>query len=186
MAYNKIISVKDITEESGDPTEPVSLEDVKSYMRIEGLQDVDESLSTSFDEDDELIESLIVTARKKIEKFYGISIVPKTLRVIFNNSLGNIELPHGPVLEILSLKDREGTVIAEDRYTLLGEDYPTIEDPLNDRMTVEYEVGYEEVPEPIKIEIMRMVTWMFENRGNENVKDYQYISGEYNRNLWLL
>lgn len=184
--YNLVHTVKDITEESGDPTEPVTVEEVKSYMRLEGFQDVGESMATSFDEDDTLIQTLIVAARKKLEKLYGISLVPKTLRATLTNLAGDIEIPCGPVTQVTEIKDRYDNVIAEDDYTLTGDDFPTIECPCYEKMKVTYEAGYEDVPEDLKIEIMRIVTYWFENRGDKELKGFVFQTGEHNRNSFIL
>lgn len=197
--YNHVYQVKDITDQSGDPTEPVTVQEVKTYMRLEGFQDVDESDATEFDDDDDLIETLIVAARKKLEKLYGISIVEKTLRAVITNLAGDIEIPQGPIISITSLKNSEGDDI---EYTITGYTEDELEDDINDFVTLEcpnyckmvmvYEAGYTSVPEPLKIEILRMVAWYFTNRGDVNVRPsqygfegFQYLTGEYNRNSWL-
>lgn len=196
--YNLVHTVKDITDSSGDPTEPVSLAEVKSYMRLEGFQDVDESDSTEFDDDDDLIERFIVTARKKLEKLYGISLVIKTLRAVITNLAGDIEIPQGPVISITSLKDKSGTAIAN--YTITGyteeerevegfefNDFVALECPNYEKMVMVYEAGYTDVPEALKIEILRYVTWLFTYRGDkEKQEQYQFTTNEYNRNSWLV
>jgi uncharacterized phiE125 gp8 family phage protein len=189
--YNLVHTVKDITDQSGDVTEPVTVEEVKSYMRLEGLQDVDESMATAFTEDDELIECLIVSARKKLETIYGISIVPKTLRAVLTNQAGDIEIPQGPVSSITSLKDKSGTAITD--YTILGyseaeeayNDFIQLECPCYEKMVLVYEAGYEEVPEGLKDEILRMVTYWYENRGDKELKGFVFQTSEFNRNAWL-
>jgi uncharacterized phiE125 gp8 family phage protein len=190
--YNLVHTVKDITASSGDPTEPVSVDEVKSYMRLEGFQDVDDSDSTVFDDDDTLISDLIVSARKRIEKYYGISLVPKTLRAVITNLAGDIEIPNGPVQTITSIRDRFGNLITT--YTITGytddetsyDDFIQLECPNYEKMVIEYEAGYTDVPEPMKIEIMRYVTWLFTYRGDqEKISQYQFGAGEYNRNSWL-
>lgn len=189
--YNLVHTVKDITDQSGDPTEPVTVAEAKSYMRLEGLQDVDESLSTEFAEDDDLIERLIVSARKKLEKLYSISLVPKTLRAVLTNGAGDIEIPQGPVVSITSLTDKSGTAITD--YTLSG--YPELEEDYNDFLQLEcpryeklilvYEAGYQDVPEGLKDEILRMVCYWYENRADKELKGFVYQTSEYNRNSWL-
>ena len=190
--YNLVHTVKDITDSSGDPTEPVSVAEVKSYMRLEGFQDVDESDSTQFDDDDDLIETLIVTARKRLEKLYRISLVPKTLRAVITNLAGDIEIPDGPVNTITEIRDRYGNLITT--YTITGytddettyEDFISLECPNYEKMVVKYEAGYEDVPDPLKVEIMRYVTWLYTYRGDqEKIEQYQFGAGEYNRNSWL-
>jgi hypothetical protein len=53
-------------------------------------------------------------------------------------------------------------------------------------MVVKYEAGYEDVPDPLKVEIMRYVTWLYTYRGDqEKIEQYQFGAGEYNRNSWL-
>jgi uncharacterized phiE125 gp8 family phage protein len=190
--YNLVHTVKDITDSSGDPTEPVSVAEVKSYMRLEGFQDVDDSDSTEFDDDDDLIERLIVTARKRLEKLYRISLVPKTLRAVITNLAGDIEIPDGPVNTITEIRDRYGNLITT--YTITGytddettyEDFITLECPNYEKMVIEYEAGYEDVPDPLKVEIMRYVTWLYTYRGDqEKIEQYHFGAGEYNRNSWL-
>lgn len=190
--YNLVHTVKDITDSSGDPTEPVSVAEVKSYMRLEGFQDVDESDSTQFDDDDDLIETLIVTARKRLEKLYRISLVPKTLRAVITNLAGDIEIPDGPVNTITEIRDRYGNLITT--YTITGytedettyEDFITLECPNYEKMVIEYDAGYEDVPDPLKVEIMRYVTWLYTYRGDqEKIEQYHFGAGEYNRNSWL-
>lgn len=190
--YNLVHTVKDITDSSGDPIEPVSVDEVKSYMRLEGFQDVGESDSTQFDDDDDLIEDLIVAARKKLEKLYGISLVNKTLRAVITNLAGDIEIPDGPVISITSLKDRDGSAITDFMVTGYTEDdnefndFLTLESPCYEKMVMIYEAGYSEVPEGLKIEIMRYVTWLFTYRGDkERQEQYQFSTGEYSRKSWL-
>ena len=188
--YN-LSKVKDITDESGDPTEPVTVEEAKSYMRLEGFQDVDESMATEFTEDDDLIERLIVAARKKLELTYGISLVQKTLRATLTNLAGDIEIPQGPVVSITSLTNKSGAEITD--YVISG--YPEQEDEYNDfielecpqyeKMVMVYTAGYQDVPEALKVEILRMVTYWFENRGDRELKGFVFQTAEYNRNSFL-
>jgi uncharacterized phiE125 gp8 family phage protein len=191
--YNHVYTVKDITQSSGDPTEPVSVAEVKSYMRLEGFQDVGESDSTVFDDDDTLIGDLIVSARKKLEKLYGISLVAKTLRAVITNLAGDIEIPQGPVISITSLKNSSGSDLT---YTITGyteteleediNDFIKLECPNNEKMVMVYEAGFTDVPHPLKIEILRMVNWMFTHRGEQDkLEGFQYTTGEYTRESWL-
>jgi hypothetical protein len=183
--YNLVISVKDITEESGTVTEPVSVEEQKSYMRLEGFQDVDDSAPTVFEDDDDLIETMITACRKRIEKEFAITLVPKTLRATITNLAGDIEIPRGPVNSILSLKDRYGSVVPVTGYKTVGDDFLQLECPRYEKMVIEYEAGYSDVPEALKLEIMRAVTYLFENRGDKDLKGFSFSAHEYNRNTWL-
>jgi uncharacterized phiE125 gp8 family phage protein len=164
--YNLIISVKDITDESGI-TEPVTVDEVKNYIRLEGFIDVDESEATPFTEDDDLIEDLITSARERLEKELGISIVTKTLRATFTNLCGMIEIPYGPVISVTTLTDEDATEIDEDDYTLIGDDYQLLKSPCYENMQMTYEAGFTTVPKAIKQAILIEVAYRFINRGEE-------------------
>lgn len=103
--YSKTI---DVSDESGSITEPVTVQEVKDYLRLEGFVDAGDSTSTDlsdFTYDDDLIEELITAVRERFEEICGISIVPKTLKSMITNVCGFIEIPYGPVSSITSLKD---------------------------------------------------------------------------------
>ncbi len=56
MLYNLLIDWEDQTEESGI-TEPLTVQEVKNYLRLEGFIDNSESISSDFDDDDVIIEN---------------------------------------------------------------------------------------------------------------------------------
>lgn len=190
--YNLVHNVKDITDQSGTPDEPVTVSEAKAYMRLEGWQDVSESDSTEFDDDDTLIERYITSARKKLEKLYGISIIPKTLKATITNLAGDIEIPQGPVISITDVKDSCGSEITD--YTLVG--YPEQEEEYNDflhlqwpnysKMVVTYEAGYSECPEELKDEILRIVAYWYTERGDQELKGFNFQTGHFNRRSWLV
>lgn len=92
MSSNRLIDIKQ-TESS--PTEPLTLAQVKSQLII-----------TSTD-DDTLLTDLITQARRVVEEFCAISIVPKTIIMIAD--LGKEwELPYGPVTGIQGVETRIG------------------------------------------------------------------------------
>jgi uncharacterized phiE125 gp8 family phage protein len=179
--YNLIIGKPKILDE--DTTEPVSVIECKQYMKLEGFQDVDDSGATEFTEDDDLIALFITAARRTLEAKYGISLVEKTLRTTFTNLAGDIEIPYGPVVSVSSLKDRNGDDITTANYTLVGDEYKQLECPQYEKMQITYKVGFEEVPEDLKVEILRMVNWMFSKRDEDDkLKGFTYTTGHYSRN----
>lgn len=173
--YNQLLDYKDITTESGI-SEPVTLQEMKDYMRLEGFVDVDESTTdelSDFDYDDDLIESLITAARKKIENFCGVSVVFHTWKVLFTNLAGDFEFPWGPVRlsetdKITTLLDTNGTEIEEANYELLGFNFVMLKSPLAEELTATYDAGYTEVPEEIETAIKQMVYFWYINRGESN------------------
>jgi uncharacterized phiE125 gp8 family phage protein len=141
--YNLDISTTVLDE---DTTEPVTVAECKSYMRLEGFQDVDESGSTEFTEDDELIEKFITAARRTLEDLYGISLLEKTLRWTFTNLAGSIPVPNGPFVSISSLKDSCGNSISASDYKMVGDGDKILRYPCYEDMVMTYKVGYDEIP----------------------------------------
>lgn len=167
MNYNAIISAEDITDESGAFEEPVSIDEMKDYLRLEGFVDTDESPSTelsSFNFDDRLIADMIKGARQLFEEAGGMTLIPKTWSVVLTNLCGMQELPYGPVISITSVKDSDGVDLD---YTITGSKRVYLKTPLQAEMTIVYEAGYDEIPKAIKIDIMRLVTYTYENRGDD-------------------
>lgn len=170
MNYNAVISVEDVTNESGVFEEPVSLDEMKDYLRLEGYVDANESTSddlSNFDFDDRLLTDLIRSSRELIEQKAGISILPKTIEAVITNLCGMIELPFGPVISITSLFDCETTEITSSSYRIVGNKWKYLAYPCYANMTITYETGFEVLPRPIKIDIMRLTAYMYENRGED-------------------
>lgn len=161
---NLILDIADVTAESnGETTEPVSLSQMKDYLRLEGFMGEDESSPSEFDFDDDLIEEMITAARKKSEKFCGISIVAHSWRVLLTNRAGDIELPYGPIQSLTSIADKNDSDIAT--YQLRGFYFQFLESPKKELMTLVYDAGYDDVPEELTLGIKQMVWYWYNNRG---------------------
>lgn len=190
MNYNAVISWEDVTDESGVYEEPVSIDEMKDYLRLEGYTDFDESTSddlSDFDFDDPLIADLIKASREAIEEGARISILPKTIEAVITNLCGMIEIPVGPVGEIISLIDENGTEITSDNYKIIGNKWKYLAWPCSCNLTITYETGYEKLPTPLKIDIMRLCAYMYENRGEDsNIQRYaSQLAGKYSRDGWI-
>lgn len=101
--------------------EPVTLEQVKSMLRITG------------NGHDGALISMIVSARKYMEKALSKSLGVKTIRVTSGDELIADDLPYGP----------NQTIVTEAE--------------INDDYVYTYTAGFEEVPEDIKQGIMYLV-----------------------------
>jgi len=180
MTFNYIYSETDVTSESGVFEEPVSLDEMKDYLRLEGYVDSAESTSdelSDFDFDDRLLTELITTSREKVESLTYI--IPKTIEIVFTNDCGMIELP-GPFTELTELLDYEGTEITSDNYKLIGGVWKYLAYPCYCNMTATIEVGYDTCPKDLKKEIMRYTAYLYENRGDEAVEPFSFkIAGKY-------
>lgn len=265
MNYNAVISVHDISDDSGAIIEPVTLTELKNYMRTEGFQDPStvvaatpisiplvqaattaqdnrligavitllaregivytQALSAgnltfsfnattgtitflnpgniggetlainygfsnggvfNFSGDDTLMNDLITSARQLFEQMAGISIVPHTWEVVlhYTNQCRKIELPYGPNITIWNVKDASGNLITT--YTLTGNFWKYFESTcLWGDYTLTYQAGYMFLPKPIKIDIMRLATYMYENRGEDaKVQNFaSQLAMKYSRNL---
>jgi hypothetical protein len=104
------MEVKIITDVS---TEPVTLAEAKSFCRIDA----------DYVDNDGVITAFIISARERLEKFTNLSFASKQLEVQFSNYL---QIPYGPVKEIVSVKNTEGDTIDADKYRIVGLDFKTI------------------------------------------------------------
>lgn len=187
MLYNLLIDWQDQTNESGI-TEPVSVAEVKQYLRLEGFIDSTESLSSDFDDDDQIIADLITSARERLEDYTGLSFVPKTLEIEFTNLAGNFEIPFGPVNEILYLKDDEGDSISTDDFTV-SFNKRVLKSPKYENMTLQYEAGYASLPKGLKDAIYKEVAYRYIQRGDENVdglsREAMVLASKYKTANWI-
>lgn len=188
MNYNETYSIRDVTDESGDYEEPVSIDEMKDYLRLEGYVDDDESTSdalSDFDFDDRLIADMIRAAREQMEKISASTIVPKTWEAVINN-YRMWEFPMGPIGNIISLVDSDGVAITD--YVVIGNDRKFLKSPNQCEMTITYEAGYDEVPASLKIDIMRLAAYMYENRGDDSSiqKFAAQLAGKYKREGWIV
>lgn len=136
-------------------TEPVLLAEAKSYIRVTSTVD------------DTQIQLMIKSARQTIEKGTGMSFVPKTATIWFNNIDGRFEIPFGPfVAGSFFLFDEDGNAITN--YKLVGGEFPTLHYPNRAILKAEYSVGYVSVtgvPTELKLAILDQVSYDYENRG---------------------
>lgn len=160
MLVNQLIHVTE-DYDSGAVTEPVTVQQLKNYLRAEGF--VDESGEHEFDFDDDLMADMIEEGRQWVEKYTGQFIVPRSLTVVLLNQAGNYRLP-GPMLTgITSLKDYNGTEITTE-YTVIGDKLIT---SFCDRVTATYEVGMETPQAWVKNAILAYCAWAYIHRGDE-------------------
>jgi uncharacterized phiE125 gp8 family phage protein len=163
--------------------EPVSVEEVKTHLRVE-----------STDEDD-YINSLIISARKIAENKIRRSLLPVTYKLVmddFASYSASIELPMPPLSTVssnITVKYVKDTTVLNDTatvastvyridydctpqriYPIYGNEWPSCVISSADRkdaVWVQYVSGYSnrsKVPEPIKLWIKMKVASMYENR----------------------
>lgn len=167
MYYNLLIDWEDQTSESG-LVEPLTVQEVKDYLRLEGFIDTYESASSEFDDDDTLIAELITSARLGLEAYTGLSFIPKTWEIEFDNYAGHFEIPFGPVTSINFLKDSEGNTITASDYSLSIANR-ILKTPTWGELVMNYDAGYTDLPARLKEAMLKEVAYRYENRGDLNV-----------------
>lgn len=168
MNYNAIISCIDVSDESG-LEEPVTLQEIKDYLRLEGYTDLDESTSddlSDFDYDDDLIEETITACRQLMEEKSNMSLVNHTWEAEMQSMGVKQLLAYTPASSVISVVDEDDVELDSDNYKVKGlEGWTYITLPCG-CWTVTYESS-PEVPKSIKLDLMRLVAYMYENRGDD-------------------
>lgn len=189
MLYNLLIDWEDLTSESG-LVEPITVEQVKSYLRLEGFIDSTESLSSEFDDDDVLIADLITSSRQALEEFTGLSFVPKTLQIEFDNYAGNFEIPFGPVTDILALHPQGESLASDELEYTTSSNKRILKTPHYGNLVMLYEAGYETLPARLKDAMYKEIAYRYINRGDINVdaisKEAMALASTYKQAItWL-
>lgn len=154
--------------------EPVSLEDAKEHLRVEG------------EDEDALIAMKLAAARSELEETIRRAIITQTWRLkldAFPDGAGDILLPRPPLQSVTSITyvDADGatqtlaTSVYEAqadeepaRVTLkYGQNWPAVRDQPN-AVTVTFEAGYgdspEDVPAPLRAWLLLRMAELYENR----------------------
>lgn len=157
MKYN---CVNDILF-SSEGSEPVTLEEIKNYLRVDG------SLTT----DDDMLTELGKTARSLCEKYVNQSIITRTVKSIVNNSLGGIVLPYQPYVSGIVVKDYDGNTIDSNNVEFKGASFKRLFEPVSEYLECTYLAGYSTCPSHFKTAILQQLAWMYENRGDAGLSE---------------
>ncbi|CAB4148544.1 Phage conserved hypothetical protein [uncultured Caudovirales phage] len=150
VEYN---SVLDVQFQDGVITEPVTLTEAKNFCKID--------IST----DDDLINVLITAARQMCEAYTGVGFVEHDVVAVLNNSNGDIYIPYGPMIEIISVEDDAGRVLVLDLdYTIGGNEFKRLRTPQGNNITIDYITGYTTLPEALKTALLNQVYYLYDNR----------------------
>lgn len=158
----------------GPVVEPVSLADMKAYLRIDG------------DDEDELVAALIMAARITIERAARIALIAQTWRLRLSAWPRDrvVPLPLRPVMSVEAVRVATGTAppaaVDTDLYRLDETGQPArllveadVPDPtprtggIEIDLVVGFGAGPASVPEPLILATRRLVAFWFEARGDE-------------------
>lgn len=150
VEYN---SVLDIQFDDEEIIEPVTLTEAKNFCKID--------IST----DDDLLNVLITAARQMCEAYTGVGFVEHNAVAVLNNSNGDIYIPYGPMIEIISVENEQGTTLVLDLdYTLGGNEFKRLKTPYANNITIDYITGYTSLPEALKTALLNQVYYLYDNR----------------------
>lgn len=182
LKRNIIHEIQDVT--SGGIDEPITLQDAKNYLRLEGFIDVDSSGDTDFTDDDDFIADCITATREATEGETGLVLTPRELRVYFTNETGSIRLP-GPVIGSIVLTDSDGDTL-EGTYT--GGQFKACT-YCGCNLIAQYNAGYSKLPAGLRIDMLRCIAQVFKNRGDvagDALRLVRKFSNTYSRRSWLV
>jgi hypothetical protein len=142
--------ILDIQESASGP-EPVSLTEMKLWMKVD------------FTSDDSIISSLITTARRVLEKYMGITMGQRTYTMQMEVCDDWVDVPYGPLDSVTSITRIDGVGATEaitdyevrNRRILLNQ---------TGIMEIVYDASFT-VPEDLKTDIKKLVAYYYQNRG---------------------
>ena len=152
--------VRDVTVLVDPTDEVITLAEAKNYLRVD------------YDEDDDLITSLILSAQSRLEKYAGIAMTGrKLLTYAYVDNL--IELPYAPTGIVEKVEYFNGVdwieAFEDADYYILGDTYRKV--VLKTYPKREYRFtyfcGYDILPTPIKNATFKMLSDLYDFRQSE-------------------
>lgn len=137
-------------------TVPVWKDDAKRYLQI----DLD------VDDHDDLLNVLINSAFEAVERYCGVSMVETQITISWDELHTTEELPYGPVRSIAELTGCEVKGELPGFVRVKGTGISA---------KVEYTAGYINIPEPLKLAVMKLVTDNFEGRTGYDMSGRQAV-----------
>jgi uncharacterized phiE125 gp8 family phage protein len=148
--------LRDVTTTVAPSATIVTLQAAKDYLRVD------------YSEDDTLIQSLIDTARIRLEQYASVAMTARTLKVVaYVDEF--IELPYAPIntISLVEYWDGAAWVAMEvGNYRVLGDTYKKVyfTSPLMSDFRFTYTCGYATTPESMKTALLKMVGDLYEYR----------------------
>lgn len=152
---------------SRESTLPVSLERARTFLRIET------------ESEDDLLESLILSAIEEVETYTGLLLAKCVCEMTYEETSQtsgglvekapkdvSIRIPHAPFLKMRSI-EAGGYKILNYRLKVSPQDVAVCDVviPAHETLTITYEAGFEEAPEALKMAVLEIVAFRYEHRG---------------------
>lgn len=148
--------LRDVTTTVAPTATIVTLQAAKDYLRVD------------YSEDDTLIQSLIDTARIRLEQYASVAMSARTLKVVaYVDEF--IELPYAPINTISLVEYWDGAAwvaMTLGDYRVLGDTYKKVyfTSPIMSEFRFTYTCGYATTPESMKTALLKMVGDLYEYR----------------------
>lgn len=180
MGYgNRIVSS---TVEKGPSTEPITVEEFKSYGNV------------PFTEDDAMIASILTAARQYVETKCNISI-GKQVRKVQATLDGTLRfsLPYQPLIELDTVRWTNCDClqyedIDDTKYALMGDQFATFRGYEGGFYEITYVAGYHPVPAELKNIVKAVALSMYEQRGDASWSLPSWIKEQlkqYSKKTWV-
>ena len=165
--------IRDVTTTVEPVSEPITLAQAKNYLKVD------------FDDDNDLITSLIASARVRLEKYAGVAMSARTLQVVaYVDEF--IELPYAPLNNIEKVEYWDNGTWVEmsiGDYYILGTTYKKIYMVANNRMEYRftYTCGYTTIPQPMITALYKLIADLYDYRESsvEDSKPNSNITSAY-------
>lgn len=142
-----------------DASEPVSLSDMKAYLKVD------------YSDDDDEITELIKVARKTVEGYISRKIGSQTLKATWTKYHQTTRLPYAPINSVTTVKtvdqDTLTTLTEDTDYFVQADEYLEFSSAGSTGLEVIYTAGYTTVPDSLLVAIKRLVAKMYEFRGDD-------------------
>jgi uncharacterized phiE125 gp8 family phage protein len=155
-----------VFDEAG-ATEPVTLAELKAHLVI------------TYSDDDTYLTFLISACRHAVEQFCNISIVQKECTIMVD-AYCEIELPYGPVQSFTSATLKTGNggsevQVLNDGYQIDGptESFQRFIPLSGGRYTLVYDTGYAIIPQDLKLDLVRICGYCYQNKGDQPLTSLQ-------------
>lgn len=165
--------IRDVTTTVEPVSEPITLAQAKNYLKVD------------FDDDNDLITSLIASARVRLEKYAGVAMSARTLQVVaYVDEF--IELPYAPLNNITKVEywdNGDWVEMSIGDYYILGTTYKKIYMVANNRMEYRftYTCGYTTIPQPMITALYKLIADLYDYRESsvEDSKPNSNITSAY-------
>lgn len=144
---------------------PVTLDDMKIHLKTVGT------------DEDSIITAYLKAATRVCEEYTGLSFTTQTRTVSLPNFPCNgIPIPYGPVTEVSSFAyvdsdDADQTLEIDTGYTVDESGIYTLNAvdswPSGTNLLIQYDAGFSETPENLRVAVMQLTADMYEGRQGE-------------------